>query len=262
MDLGLRGRRALVMGASKGLGRAIAEGLAAEGTALAISARDPTTLAPVAAACRAASGADCVAVAADVADHASLDAMCDRAVAELGGVDIVVLNHGGPPPGPALALTQDALQAWFGRMVLAPIRVAMRLLPAMRERRWGRIITVGSSGMVQPIPDLVLSNALRGAIVGWNRTLANEVAAEGITCNIVAPGSIETDRIRENAGHAAARKGVALADELAARAAAIPARRIGRPEEFAAMAVFLASERASYVTGRVHLVDGGATRGV
>ena len=261
MDLGLRGRRALVMGASKGLGRAVAEGLAAEGATLCVASRDLAALQTLATALSAASGAPAHAIAADVADEAGMDRLADEAVLRMGGVDVLVLNHGGPPVGPALELDLGELKAQFVKMVVAPIRLAMRLLPGMRDRKWGRIITVGSSGMVQPLPNMVLSNTLRAAIVGWNKTLANEVAADGVTCNILAPGSILTDRTKDTVGFMARKEGIPFEEAMARRAATIPAGRVGTPEEYGAVATFLASDRASYVTGSIVRCDGGIVRG-
>lgn len=260
MDLGLKGRRALVLGASRGIGRAIAAALAAEGAALALASRNRDALTTLAADLSARHGVPAYAIVADVADQARMDVLAEEAMLRLGGVDILVLNHGGPPVGPAVELSLEALQEQFTRMVVAPIRLAMRLLPGMRDRRWGRILTIGSSGMIQPLPNMVLSNTLRGAIVGWNKTLANEVAAEGVTCNILAPGAIETERLRETAGFEANRTGTSIEEVLAKRAATIPAGRLGRPEEIAAVAAFLASDRAAYVTGSIVRVDGGLIR--
>ena len=260
MDLGLKGRRALVLGASRGLGRAIAGALAAEGVAVALASRNRDALAALATHLSAQHGVVAYAIVADVADESGMDVLAEEAVLRLGGVDILVLNHGGPPVGPAVELSLDSLKEQFTRMVVAPIRLAMRLLPGMRERGWGRILTVGSSGMIQPLPNMILSNTLRGAIVGWNKTLATEVAAEGVTCNILAPGAIETDRLRETASFEANRTGASLEEVLAKRAAAIPAGRLGRPDEFGAVAAFLASDRAAYITGSIVRVDGGLIR--
>lgn len=262
MDLGLRGRRALVMGASKGLGRATAEALSAEGASVTVASRDEASLKALAGAMSARNGAPAFAIRADVADEAGMDALADEAVRCMGGVDIVVLNHGGPPVGLAVDLSLDELKAQFQKMVVAPIRLAMRLLPAMRERKWGRILTVGSSGMVQPLPNLVLSNALRGAIVGWNKTLAIEVAADGVTCNILAPGSILTGRSKDTAAGRAKKEGITIEEAIERAAQAIPARRYGTPEEYGAVAAFLASEKASYITGSIIRVDGGIVRGI
>lgn len=262
MDLGLKGRRALVMGASKGLGRAIAEALAAEGAAVTVASRDEAALKAFASELKATYGVPAFAIRADVADEAGMDVLADEAVLRMGGVDVLVLNHGGPPVGPALELSLEELKAQFVKMVVAPIRLAMRLLPAMRERRWGRIITVGSSGMVQPLPNMVLSNTLRAAIVGWNKTLAAEVAADGVTCNILAPGSILTDRSKETAAARARKEGISVEEAMQRVAAAIPARRYGTPAEFGAVAAFLASAQASYVTGSIIRVDGGNVRAI
>ena len=262
MDLGLRGKRALVMGASKGLGRSTADCLAQAGVALVVSGRDQASLDQVAAELRALGAPAAHGIPADVAHAADMDRLADEAERLLGGVDILVLNHGGPPPGSALEITEAQLAEWFPRMVLHPIRIAMRLLPGMRQRQWGRILTIGSTGMVQPIPNLAISNTLRAAMVGWNKSLAGEVAAEGITCNIVAPGAILTDRQKETQGSIAAKRGIAVEQVMAERAKTIPAGRIGDPKEFGPMVAFLASEHGSYVTGSVIRVDGVVIRAI
>jgi 3-oxoacyl-[acyl-carrier protein] reductase len=261
MDLGLRGKRALVMGASKGLGRSIADSLAAEGAALVVSGRDAPSLDRAARELAAAGATAAHGIAADVASAADMDRLAEEAVRLLGGVDILVLNHGGPPPGSALEITEAQLADWFPRIVLHPIRIAMRLLPGMRERKWGRILTVGSTGMVQPIPNLALSNILRAAIVGWNKSLSAEVAAEGITCNILAPGAILTDRQLETQGSLARKRGITVEQQIAERATQIPAGRLGTKEEFGPMAAFLASDHGAYVTGNIIRIDGGIVRG-
>ncbi len=261
MDLGIKGRRALVMGASKGLGRAIADSLAEEGVALVVSGRGQESLDRAAAELRALGAPAAHGIPADVANPADMDRLAEEAVRLLGGVDILVLNHGGPPPGTATEVTEAQLAEWFPRMVLHPIRVAMRLLPAMRAQKWGRIVIVGSSGMVEPIPNLAISNTLRGAIVGWSKSLAGEVAGDGVTCNILAPGAILTDRLKETQAGAAAKRGMPVDQVIAERASTIPAKRIGVPAEFGPMGAFLASERAAYVTGTIVRVDGGAVRG-
>lgn len=262
MDLGLKGKRALVMGSSKGLGRATAEALAAEGANLVISGRNLTELEAQAGQMRAAFGTQVYAVAADVGRLAEMDRLADAAMQAMDGVDILVLNHGGPPVGLAVDLKEEQLVEQFQKMVVAPVRIASRLLPQMRARQWGRILTVGSSGMKQPLPNMVLSNTLRAAIVGWNKTLATELAPEGITCNILAPGSIRTDRTLETAGAAARKRGVPIEQIFKEREAAIPMGRFGRIEEYGAVAAFLCSEKASYITGSVVRCDGGIIRGV
>lgn len=262
MDLGLKGKRALVMGASKGLGRAIAEALSAEGATVTVASRDEAALKALAEGLSAKNGVPAFAIKADVANEAGMDALADEAVLRMGGVDILILNHGGPPVGPAVDLSLDELKAQFQKMVVAPIRLAMRLLPAMRERKWGRIITVGSSGMVQPLSNMVLSNTLRAAIVGWNKTLSAEIAGDGVTCNILAPGSILTDRSKDTAGLRAKREGITVEEAIRRNAETIPAKRYGTPEEYGAVAAFLASEKASYMTGSIVRCDGGNVRAI
>lgn len=261
MELGLRGKRALVMGASKGLGRAIAEALAADGAALAISGREVERLRPV---CEALTGMGATAAhpfAADVTNGEDMDALAEGAMAALGGLDILVLNHGGPPAGTAADLTEEALETWFRRIVLSPVRMANKVLPAMRAQGFGRIIAVGSTGMVQPLPNLALSNMLRANIVGWAKTLADEVGPDGVTVNIIAPGAIRTDRSIELAGAAASKQGVTPEQVIADREKTIPMRRYGTPEEFGKAAAFLASDAGSYITGTILRVDGGVVRG-
>jgi len=261
MDLRLRGRRALVMGASKGLGRSIADALAAEGAALTISGRDQGRLDAASHELIALGAASCEGIVADVGDLAQMDALAEGAMRAMGGIDIVVQNHGGPPPGPALEVTEDALTAWFARIVLAPLRVTNRALPGMRERKWGRIVNVGSTGMLQPLPNMVLSNALRASVMGWMKTLSAEVAHEGITCNIVAPGAIRTDRSLETAEGLARRQNKSVDEVIAERAKTIPAGRYGMPAEYGPLVAFLCSEQAAYITGAVLRVDGGMVRG-
>ncbi|MGK7867855.1 SDR family oxidoreductase [Falsiroseomonas sp. E2-1-a20] len=260
MDLGLKGRRALVMGASKGLGRSIADALAAEGATLAISGRDQASLDKAAAELRAAGAAAATGLVADVAQGEQMDRLADAAVAAMGGVDILVLNHGGPPPCIASEITDAALHTWFEQIVASPIRIANRLVPAMRKQGWGRVIVVGSTGMQHPIPNLALSNTLRAAIWGWLKTYAGEAAKDGVTMNVLAPGSIMTDRIVQNATSRAAKAGTTPEDEMARMSDEIPAGRIGTPDEYGPMGAFLASDRAAYITGSMIRVDGGRVR--
>jgi 3-oxoacyl-[acyl-carrier protein] reductase len=266
MDLGLRGRRALVMGGTKGLGRSIADALADEGAALVISGRDQGRLDEAAAALRARGAASAEGVVADVATGEAMDRLADAAVAAMGGVDILVLNHGGPPQCTASEMTEAALVEWFQHIVVSPIRIANKLLPAMRELGWGRIIVVGSTGMQQPIPTLALSNTLRASIWAWLKTLSGEVAKDGVTMNVLAPGTILTDRTKESAAALGRQKNIsfeeALADRMADAARQIPAGRVGMPDEYGPMGAFLASERAGYITGSMIRVDGGRIRGM
>jgi 3-oxoacyl-[acyl-carrier protein] reductase len=262
MELGLRGKRALVMGASKGLGRSIADALAAEGVALVISGRDQASLDKVAAELAAAGAPTASGVPADIASAADIDRLAEEAVRKLGGVDILVLNHGGPPPCGPLEVTQEQLVEWFPRIVQHPIRIATRLIPEMRRRKYGRVITIGSTGMEQPIPNLALSNILRGAMVGWNKSVALEVAGDNVTCNILAPGAIMTGRLRETQAGAAKVRGMEVDAVIAERAKTIPAQRIGTPEEFGPMAAFLCSDKAAYITGNILRIDGGMVRSI
>lgn len=256
MDLGISGKRALVMGASRGLGRAVAEGLLAEGVTVFGVARRAEAISAW-----AGDQAGMTAIATDLASLASVDALADRLLVE-GGIDILINNSGGPPPGAAATVGRGDWLAQFEAMAANLFHLTGRLLPAMRANRWGRIVTIASSGVEQPIANLALSNGIRSAVVGWSKTLAAEVAGDGVTVNIVLPGRIQTTRVDELDAAAAARTGSTLDAVRAASAAAIPAGRYGRPEEFASMVVFLASQNASYVTGSKLRVDGGAIRAV
>lgn len=256
MDLKIAGKRALVMGASRGLGRAVAEGLLAEGVQVIAVSRHADSIRNW-----AGGTAGLTAMAADLSDAASVDALAE-AVLAMGGVDILVNNSGGPAPGAAATTARSDWLKQFEAMAANLFHLTGRLLPGMRERNWGRIITIASSGVEQPIPNLALSNGIRAAVVGWSKTLAAEVAADGVTVNIVMPGRIQTTRVAELDASAANRTGSTVEAVQKASAAAIPAGRYGQPEEFAAMVVFLASGPASYVTGSRLRVDGGAIRSV
>ncbi len=256
MDLQIKGKRALVMGASRGLGRAVAEGLLAEGVEVIAVARKTDGITAW-----GAGNPALTAVAADLSDLASIDALADLVLAR-GGVDILVNNSGGPPPGAAAATARAAWIGQFEAMAANLFHLTGRLLPGMRERRWGRIITIASSGVEQPIANLALSNGIRAAVVGWSKTLAAEVAADGVTVNIVMPGRIQTTRVDELDAAAASRTDSTLDAVRKASAAAIPAGRYGLPEEFASMVVYLASQQASYVTGSRLRVDGGSIRSI
>ncbi|PZG32363.1 3-oxoacyl-ACP reductase [Spongiactinospora gelatinilytica] len=261
MDLGLNGRRALVGGATSGLGLAIAHALAAEGAELLLWSRDEERLAGTAAEIAQATGVRPHIVAADATDPGAADRVA-AAAGPLGGVDVLVLNAGGPPAVPPDATSPDAWRSAFQMLAVTPIELATRLLPGMRERGFGRIVAVLSSGVREPIPALAYSNAGRSALAAWLKTVSREVAADGVTVNGVLPGRIATPRVAALDEGAAAREGVPVAEVSARSQATIPAGRYGRPEEFAAVVAFLASTAASYVTGSTVACDGGMLRGL
>ena len=256
MDLGLTGKTALVLGASSGLGRAIALGLAREGANVAIAARNEAALAALAGEIEAF-GVRALPVRWDLADLTVIDANVATVEASVGPVDILINNTGGPPPTTASGQSPDLWTAQFQAMVASVIATTDRVLPGMIARRWGRIITSTSSGVIAPIANLALSNALRLSLVGWSKTLAREVARDGVTCNIVVPGRIATDRTRFLDGKRAEREGRTIDQVEAASLGAIPVGRYGDPAEYADVVAFLASTRASYVTGSTVRVDGG-----
>ncbi|MCC6617582.1 MAG: SDR family oxidoreductase [Chloroflexi bacterium] len=261
MDLGLRGRRAVVGGGSSGLGRASAEALAAEGCDLFLWSRSDERLALVAAELRAAHGVDVGWIAADATAREAARVVAEAALAA-GDVDILVSNAGGPPTSDPTATDPDDWQRAFQLLAATPIDLATRLLPSMRERSWGRIVAVLSSGVRQPIADLVYSNAGRSALASWLKTTARAVAAEGVTLNGVMPGRLHTPRIQQLDSGRAEREGTSEADVRATHLANIPAGRYGDPAELGAVVAFLASERASYVTGQLVAVDGGQIIGM
>ena len=261
MDLGISGKRALVMSSSRGLGLGIAEALADEGVHVLLTGRSEDRLRAAAEAIVARGGkADWVG--ADLARADSVEVLAEAAESKLGGVDILICNTGGPPPGRMVEADLSVLAKNFDTMVLRVMQLAARIVPGMRAAGWGRILTVGSSGVVQPIPTLALSNTLRSALVGWSKSLATDLASEGITVNMLIPGRIHTDRVDE-LDAANAKKAGRTVDEIAtASRATIPAARYGRVEEFAKVAAFLCSAPASYVTGSLVRCDGGLIRSV
>ena len=256
MDLGITGKTALVLGAGGGLGSAIAVTLAREGVAVALADIDGAALAATEKAVRAA-GAKAHAVVWDIADRAAAPGHLKAVEAALGPVAILVNNTGGPPPSKAEGVAPEVWLRQFEAMVLAVIALTDLVLPGMKARKWGRIVTSTSSGVVSPIPNLAVSNALRLSLVGWSKTLAREVAANGVTANIILPGRIATGRIRFLDEQKAKRENRTLESVVAESTAAIPAGRYGWPEEYGDAVAFLASERASYITGSILRVDGG-----
>jgi 3-oxoacyl-[acyl-carrier protein] reductase len=256
MDLGLTGKRALVLGASRGLGMAIAKSLAAEGAIVFAAARSHDKIMDW------ASGIDNIRpLRLDLSNLEEVDAVIDALLKD-GGVDIIVNNGGGPPPGAAQTASRKDWVSHFETMAANLFHMTTSLLPPMKQRGAGRIISITSSGVEQPIPNLALSNGIRSAVVGWSKTLANEVAGDGITVNVVMPGRIHTQRVDE-LDAAAAKRTETSVDIVAGKSrATIPAGRYGKPEEFADVVTFLASECAAYVTGSRIRIDGGAIRSV
>ena len=256
MDLGLEGKVALVLAGGGGLGRAIAKALAREGAKLAVADISAEALTKSTQDIKAV-GVDVLALSWDLKNLAHIEENVRKVEERFGSVDVLVNITGGPPPTPAAGQDPTLWDESFRSMVLSVIAVTDRVLPAMRRRKWGRVITSTSSGVVSPIPNLGISNALRLALVGWSKTLAREVAVDGITSNIIVPGRIETERIRFLDESRAKKQGRSVSEVSAESIASIPVGRYGRPEEYADAVAFLASERASYITGTIMRVDGG-----
>jgi len=262
MDLGLKDKVAFVAAASKGMGRACALGLAAEGARVAICSRTPSALEETAADIRQRTRGEVVAIPADLSRADDVARALARARESLGEVDVLVANVGGPPPGNFDQMTDAQWIAAFEQVHLSAVRLIRGVLPAMRRRKWGRVLTIQSSSVKQPVDGLVLSNGVRPAVAGLFKTLAVEVAADNVTVNLVLPGRIMTDRFLHHQSERAKAAGRTLEQQMAVGAQDIPAGRVGTPEEFANVLVFLASERASYVTGSVIQVDGGLIQSI
>jgi 3-oxoacyl-[acyl-carrier protein] reductase len=253
MKLGLEGKRAVVLGASKGLGAAIAHTLAAEGATVVGGARTVEAIEKL--------GQNIRGVKLDLADPTSVQAFISTVLAD-GGADIIVNNSGGPAPGEASSLPAEDYAKAFNTMAAPLITISQALLPGMRAKKWGRIITLTSSGVEAPLPRLALSNSIRQTLVGWSKTLSSEVAADGITAKIIVQGRIHTHRVDELDAAAAKRLGKSVEDVKAQSIATIPVGRYGRAEELADTVAFIASERASYITGSLIRVDGGLIRSI
>jgi 3-oxoacyl-[acyl-carrier protein] reductase len=246
MDLGISGRVALVTGGSRGIGRAIASELVAEGCRVAIASRDPSAT---------ASELGVLGVAHDSHDLDAVPALVSRVADALGPIDVLVVNTGGPPGNPdPLAFTREQWEGAYRTLVLAPMALVERVVPGMRERGFGRIVNVASTSVREPIGNLMLSNAHRASMITAFKTLARAVAADGVTLNTVLPGRIATERAYSLSGSAE--------EAEAAAAREVPAARMGTPEEMAAAAAFFCSARAAYVTGETLAIDGGLTRSI
>jgi 3-oxoacyl-[acyl-carrier protein] reductase len=261
MDLRIENRRALVLGASGGLGAAIARALLAEGVTVYGASRDARRVEHLRASVDVEVSTRLRSVQLDLArPKEMLDAA--RRVLDEGPIDILLNNSGGPPPASTREVEMDRWTEQFQQMAASLFTLTNALVPAMLERRWGRILTIASSGVEQPIPNLAISNAIRSSIVGWSKTLAAEVAAQGVTVNVLIPGRILTSRVESIDKAAAARQNKTVAEIVATSVATIPAGRYGTPEEFADVATFLASDRAAYITGSLIRVDGGLIRSI
>jgi 3-oxoacyl-[acyl-carrier protein] reductase len=262
MDLGLRGRVALVCGSTRGLGHAIAHRLATEGCRVAVNGREPARAAAAAAALAAATGAEVIGLAADVSRPDEATTLVGRTAERLGSVDILLCNAGGPP---ATAFADAAAESWQGALelnLLSTVHLCRAAVPLMRPRGWGRIVCLASVAAKQIVSSLILSTTARAGVLGFAKALADEVAPAGITVNVVCPGYMRTERVTELMAARATRSGRTAAEVTADFVHSIPLGRMGEPDELAAAVAFLASEPARYITGAVLQVDGGSTRSI
>ncbi|HJR62778.1 MAG TPA: SDR family oxidoreductase [Gemmatimonadaceae bacterium] len=260
MDLGLKGKVALVAASSRGLGRAVAEELGAEGADLVLCARDEDALRVVAREIQRRSTVRVLPLRADLTEPADVLSVTEIGMRELGRIDILVTNTGGPPAGPFESHSPDAWHLAVRQNLDSVVNLTRAVLPGMKERRWGRIVNITSIAVKQPVQHLILSNSVRAAVTGFARTLANEVAPFGITVNNVMPGYTRTQRVEELARKNASLHGTSPEEEIAVWERETPMGRIGEPRELAAMVAYLASERASFTTGASIPVDGGWIR--
>ncbi len=262
MDLGLKGKIALVTAASRGLGRAVALELAQEGARLAICSRNEEAIKHVAAEIRARTGTDVLEMAADVTDAAQIERMVTETIKHYGRIDVLFANAGGPPTGQFMQLSDEQWQNAVNLNLMSVVRLCRAVLPVMRQKRSGRIVIDTSFTVKQPLDNLILSNAIRAGVTGLAKTLSNEVAKDNITVNCICPGYTLTERMENVVLDRAKREDISRDEAARATTAAIPLGRFAAVEEFAAPAVFLMSERASYITGVSLTVDGGWTRGI
>lgn len=260
MDLGLNGKKALIMGASQGIGQAIAKALAAEGCAVTLAARNHDKLEATAQACREM-GVEAEIMPVDLTDASSRQAFIEG-VKAAAKWDVLIANAGGPPPGMVPGIAPDTWRSQFESMVLSLMEVIEAALPGMRTRGFGRIQIISSSGILIPIPKLAISNTLRSALSAYAKTLAEQVAADGVTVNLMLPGRIDTDRVKQLDSAVAQAQGITPDAARTASIKLIPTGRYGRPEEFGAVSAFYASEQAAYLTGNQIRIDGGLIKAI
>ena len=261
MDLGIKGKTAFVLGASQGIGAAIATRLAAEGTNVILASRNMEKLSALADKLKADHGVDAQAYGIDMTDGLAVAEMCEKIRSDFKP-DILLNNAGGPPPGTATGVSDDVWGDAIQSLLMSLIRVSEAALVAMQDRGWGRILTVASSGIIQPIPNLPVSNTVRSAFVGFSKSLSNQVAKDGITVNVIVPGRTDTDRAKAIDNGVSKNQGLDIEEVRKRSRATIPMGRYGTPEEFADVAVFHLSDLAGYVTGSMIRVDGGAVKSV
>lgn len=262
MNLGLKNRIALVCGASKGLGRAVALGLAREGARLAICSRSPENILAAAAGIAETTGAECLGIPADLSRAEEACRFFKEALNHYGRVDVLVTNAGGPPSLPFVEIDDDQWKSAFDLTLMSAVILIREALPVMQKMRFGRIINLTSIAVKQPLEGLILSNTLRAGLIGLAKTLSNVYAADNILINNVCPGYTLTERVKELSIVVAGRKGITPQEVIREWEAGIPMGRLGSPEELADLVVFLASERASYITGTTIQVDGGYFKGL
>jgi 3-oxoacyl-[acyl-carrier protein] reductase len=262
MDLGLTNKVVIVAASSQGIGRAAAERFAAEGAKLAICSRDAKKIRSVADAIHTRYQADIVAEALDVADPAAVERFCKSVIVRFGRIDVCVTNAGGPPSKDFLSITMDDWRRAVDLNFLSVVAFAREVIPHMQRNHWGRFISITSVAVKQPVPELIMSNAVRSAVVGLIKSLANQYGRDGILFHNVGPGYTDTERVQELAAVKAKAGGISQDEVKRQWASASAVGRIGRPEEIADVIAWLASERASYLTGQTVLVDGGSYKGV
>ncbi len=262
MELGLKGKIAMVGGASKGLGLAVARALAAEGAQVSIASRDRAAIDAAAARLKEETGASPLALAADLSDAGAIAAWHRQTMDRFGGIDLLFANTGGPPAGATLTFDDEAWRSGFELLVMSVIRLVRLVVPSMQARGGGAILVGTSSAVKEPIPNLALSNVLRASVAALAKTLSVELAPSRIRVNNLIPGRIDTDRVRQLDGINAKRAGIGVDEQHQRMAATIPLGRYGQPEEFGRVAAFLLSDAAAYITGASVQVDGGLIKGV